>query len=320
MQIDGDLNDTIVNIMNDIKITPPAVTLNQIKVAYGKKRVIDHFSLSINPGDHTALLGIKGSGKTTLINVMMGLIRPTGGQALAAGFDCWKQSLEVRRRCGYVPAVPVYDKDYSINDLLNFSAGLGRGNADWDLVQSLVDRFHLDPRKRIALINPMEIKLTGFILGFMTHPEIVFLDEPYTGLDDEGSEIVNAFLEELKPRGQTLIAALTHPSQSGQVFKEIALIRGGNLVSVVKADKLAGQTVRKVEIKFGAKPLLEKLIKSGMIRQLSWEGTTLRCFVIGPSGQFLKAIDGNEVLDIKSWEADLEETIQVVYMEEENAS
>ena len=306
--------------MNEVKSVSPAVSLDHLTISYGKNKAIQDFSLSIIPGDNLALLGIKGSGKSSLIYAMMGFIRPDGGKACVAGFDCWTQSLDVRRCCGYVPTFPNLDKAYSINELLTFSAGLRQGATDWDLVQSMVDRFHLDPRKTIRLIDPMEKKFTGFILAFMAHPEIVFLDEPFAGMDEEGSDMVNAFLEELIPGKQTLVAAITHPSQAGHIFKEIALIQNGNLVSVVNADKLTGQIVRKVEITFGAKPPLEQLIKSGLIRQFSWEGTTLKCLVIGPIGPFLKAIDGNNVLDIKSREADLEEIIHAVYLEGENAA
>ena len=145
--------------MNEVKSVSPAVSLDHLTISYGKNKAIQDFSLSIIPGDNLALLGIKGSGKSSLIYAMMGFIRPDGGKACVAGFDCWTQSLDVRRCCGYVPTFPNLDKAYSINELLTFSAGLRQGATDWDLVQSMVDRFHLDPRKTIRLIDPMEKNL-----------------------------------------------------------------------------------------------------------------------------------------------------------------
>jgi len=306
--------------MDDKKTPLQSVKIDRLKIAFGKKVVINNFTLSMNAGDHLALLGVDGSGKSTLIHTLMGFIRPAGGLAQIAGFDCWKQSIDIRRCCGYVPAVPALDKDLSINDILNFSARLEGKPTDWDSVQSLVDRFHLDPRKRVASLSLMEVKFTAFILCFMTHPQIVLLDDPFLSLDDDGTDVLNVFLEEAFSEGQSLFAAISHPSQAGRVFKKIALLQEGELVSIVDSERLAGQIVRKVEVIFGAKPPLEQLVKSGMIRQLSWEGTTLRCCVVGPSGPFLNAINGYDVLDIKSREADLEETIRAVYLEGKDAS
>jgi ABC-2 type transport system ATP-binding protein len=305
----------------NVKMDPsPIIKLEQLKITLNHKAVINDFSLSVNPGEHLVLLGSKGSGKSTLLKTLMGFIRPESGLAQLAGYDCWKQSLEIRHHCGYIPAIPVFDKELTINDLLNLSAILGREQSDWDYIQSLADRFHLQPRKRVASLTPAEVKLTGFILGFMFHPDVILVDEPYLSLDEDAKESIDAFLNDLPTTGQTLVAAISDPSQVGQSFNKVALLLQGTLVSVTHAERLAGQLVRKVEITFGAKPPLEKLTKSGMIRQLSWDGTTLRCFVIGPSGTFLKAIEGFDVLDIKSREADLDEIIQAVYLGAEDAS
>jgi ABC-2 type transport system ATP-binding protein len=304
--------------MSEINTTSPFLEINQLSIALRKKVVINDLSLSINQVEHLAILAPPRSGKSTLLKILVGLVCPQKGTAKILGLDCWRQSIEVRRHCGYIPAVPVYDGQQSVNDLLNFSASLGRDHADWDYVQSLVDRFHIDPRKRIATLAPVEVKLVAFVLAFMTHPKVIFLDEPYTGLDDDGREIIHTFLDECIPGMQTLIAAITDPTQIGKAFKKIALLKQGNLVSVINADQLMSQTVRKVEITFGTRPPFEQISKSGLTRDLSWEGTTLRCFVIGPWGAFLKTLEGCEIVDIKSWEADLEEIIQTVFLGVEN--
>ena len=290
----------------------PFLELEQLKITIKKKTVINDVSLTISEAEHLAFLAPPHSGKSALLKTMIGLVHADHGSAHILGLDCWSESLEVRRRCGYIPAVPVYEDGLSVNDLLAFSASLGREEADWDYVEALVDRFQLNPRKRLAALSRTEIKLAAFILAFMTHPRVVLMDEPYAGLDDEGCEIINSLLDECQAEKLTLVAAISGPTQIGQVFKKVALLQQGNLVSVISADKLTTQVVRKVEITFGTKPPIEQLTRSGLVRQLSWEGTTLRGFVIGPSGAFLKTLEGCEILDIKSWEADLEDIIRVV--------
>jgi ABC-2 type transport system ATP-binding protein len=306
--------------MTEITSTAPFLELDQVSIAFRKKAVINNMSLKINQAEHLAILAPGHSGKSTLLKMMMGLVRPGSGSLKILGLDSWTQSFEVKRRCAYVPASPVYDGTLSVNDLLTFSASLGRDHADWDYVQTLADRFQVEPRKRIATLTPMEVKLVAFILAFMTHPEVVIMDEPYTNLDNEGRDIIMALLEECLPGVMTLIAAVTSPTQIGKIFKKVVLLQDGNLVSVVNSDHLMTQMVRKVEITFGTRPPLEQITRSGLVRQLSWEDTTLRCFVIGPSGPFLRTLDGCEILDIKSCEADLEEFIRTVYQGVDNAA
>jgi ABC-2 type transport system ATP-binding protein len=293
------------------EIEEPCIYMDALTIKVGEGLTVDNFSLSVSCGEKVAILGTETSGKSLLLKTLLGLIRPVSGQASLMDYDIQKDSIKVRKNCGYVPCKPVFDLTITVNDLFHFSAALGREDTDWDLIQSLVDRFKIDPRKKIPALNQSERKLLGTILAFMHHPKVLLLDEPLQGLTEEAEEALISFLEEMD-KDQTLLMATSNAQLAGRLCKRVGLMDKGKLLSVVESNILLKQIVRKVEVTFGTKPSLEQLVKMGVVRQLSWEGATLHCLVVGALDPFIRSLQANEVLDFKSREADLEGLIQAI--------
>jgi ABC-2 type transport system ATP-binding protein len=157
----------------------PCIYFDALTLKIGNQTTVSDFSLSIGSGEKVAILGTATSGKSLLLKTLMGLIQPQSGQARLLNYDTWKESINVRKICGYVPYTPVFDLNVTVNDLFHFSVALGRENVDWDLIQSLVDRFKIDPRKKIALLNQSDRKLLGVVLALLHQPKVLLMDEPF---------------------------------------------------------------------------------------------------------------------------------------------
>src|SRR5437763_5810219 len=102
----------------------PLMATQHLTKDYGRFRALDGLTISIQPGEIFGLLGPNGSGKSTALRLLMGFMRPTAGTAGVAGFDCWRQSVEVRRRVAYLPGELRLYENMTGRQLINFLEGV----------------------------------------------------------------------------------------------------------------------------------------------------------------------------------------------------
>src|SRR5262245_23681648 len=125
---------------------------DQLTKDYGSFRALEGLSLQIGKGEVFGLLGPNGSGKSTTIRLLLGMIRPTKGKAIIDGFDCWEQSLEVRRRVAYLPGeLRLYD-NMSGKQFLTFLGGL-RGRSLDAAADKMAKRFEIDLSRPISNLS-----------------------------------------------------------------------------------------------------------------------------------------------------------------------
>src|SRR5579884_2975426 len=110
---------------------------------YGRFRALDDLNLSIAPGEVFGLLGPNGSGKSTALRLMLGFLQPTAGRATIAGFDCWSQGVEARKRVAYLPGELRLYETMTGRRLVRFLAGL-RGNTPGPEVNALAKKLDID--------------------------------------------------------------------------------------------------------------------------------------------------------------------------------
>ena len=179
----------------------PAIEVKDLVKDYGPRRAVDRVSFQVEKGQIVGFLGPNGAGKTTTLRILTGFMPATGGEALVAGYDIFRESMEVRRRIGYLPEnVPLYP-EMRVADYLWYRAGLkqvpfgeraGRIRRALDSVRiaDVADRVigHLSKgyRQRVGLAD------------VLTHdPEILILDEPTVGLDPNQVREVRDLIKEL---------------------------------------------------------------------------------------------------------------------------
>ena len=222
------------------------IELVQLNKKFGDLTAVNNVSLTLQRGEFFALLGPNAAGKTTLMKLLTGLIKPTAGSARICGFDIQTQPLEARQRLAYVPDFPfLYDKLTAweffrfTGQLFHLDAARIEKNA-----QELVARFHLGEfadrsleglshgtRQRVAIVSAL-----------LHDPEVFVIDEPMVGLDPQHARIVKDVLKERSLAGVTVLVSTHQLSIAEEMADRIGIIHGGKLIAVGTREELRKQS------------------------------------------------------------------------------
>ena len=220
----------------------PALRIEALTKHYGSITAVENMSLEVPTGSVFGFLGANGAGKTTTIRLLLDLLRPTSGSASILGFDCRRQSLEVRRRVGFLPSEVPFYPDQTGAGYLKFLSALGPQPASSTRLEFLFRRFDLsdrDLRRRMRDYSHGMKRKIGLIQALMTDAPVLILDEPTSGLDPLMIEAFCETVDELARAGRTTIFLSSHVlSEVDRVCERIALIRSGRLVAVRTLSEL----------------------------------------------------------------------------------
>jgi ABC-2 type transport system ATP-binding protein len=215
---------------------------------YGKSTALIDLSLEIRQGEIFGLLGPNGSGKTTTIRLLLGLLRPTSGHAKVVGFDCWRQSLQVRRLVSYLPGELRMFGSMSGLAMLRFLSDLREGDGLERAVAIADQVMKLDLRRKVrAYSTGMKQKL-ALALAFADPVDILILDEPTSALDPSARAEVLSLVLEARSHGQTVIFSGHVLSEVEAVCDRVAILRRGKLMHV--EDMHARRRLRMLLVKF----------------------------------------------------------------------
>jgi ABC-2 type transport system ATP-binding protein len=196
---------------------------------YGGFTALDHVNLSVPEGEVFGLLGPNGAGKTTLLRLLLGFITPTSGRATVAGFDCVRQSLDVRERTAYLPGEARLFRRMDGHRVLDFFAGLRRG-CRRDVAAGVARRLDLDCSRQVARMSTgMRQKLSLAVVLAMDTP-LVILDEPTANLDPTARAEVLELVREARAAGRTVIFSSHVLSEVEDTCDRVAIVRAGRLV------------------------------------------------------------------------------------------
>ncbi len=235
-------------------------------------------SLEIYRGETFGLLGPNGAGKTTLLKLLLGIIRPTAGEASLMGQPAGDSA--TKARIGYLPENP-YFYDYLTGwEFLNYTAGLfglsgktkNRRIADLlDLVQ--LDR-HSATKKQMRRYSKGMLQRVGMAQALINDPEIVFLDEPMSGLDPTGRFQVREIILSLKEQGKTLFFNSHVLSDVEMICDRIAILDKGEIVCMGAIDKLLGNPAYyRVKGRGGSLDILDRWLRDITFEGGFWQGT-----------------------------------------------
>ena len=179
--------------------TAPAVEFHSLRKSFGRTEVLRGVTTEVPTNSVFGFLGPNGAGKSTTMKILMGLLRPTGGSARVLGLDVEGQSLEVRRRVGYLPQSPAYPNHLTVAGVLGLAARL-RGVAD--RTDALLEVVGLTDRadRRVRGLSGGEAQRLGLAQALVGDPDVLILDEPSAGLDPAGRREVLDLLDELRTR------------------------------------------------------------------------------------------------------------------------
>jgi ABC-2 type transport system ATP-binding protein len=213
---------------------------------FGDLRAVDGLSLAVQRGEFFAVLGPNAAGKTTTIRILTGLIKPTSGEALVAGFDIQKQPLEARQRLAYVPDFPfLYDK-LTPWEFFRFTSQLFRieESAFRRRTGPLIERFNLESYlgKPIEGLSHGTRQRVAIVSALLHDPEVIILDEPMVGLDPHHARVVKDILKERSREGMTVFVSTHQLSVAEEMADRIGIIHNGRLIAVGTRDELRRQS------------------------------------------------------------------------------
>lgn len=206
---------------------------------YGLRRAIDHLTFHAEKGEILGFLGPNGAGKTTTMRILTGFMPPTDGMAKVAGFDVVDQSLEVRKRVGYLPeTVPLY-ADMTVFDYLKFMADLRHVPEVEDRVDDVLEIVHMEERaeSHISSLSKGMRQRIGLAQALLHRPEVLILDEPTIGLDPAQIVEVRHLIREIG-RERTVLLSTHILSEAQQMCDRVMIINKGKIVAEDTPERL----------------------------------------------------------------------------------
>jgi ABC-2 type transport system ATP-binding protein len=205
------------------------VRTTQLTKRYGKLTALDRCDLEVCRGEVLGLLGPNGSGKTTLLRLLLGYLRPTAGEAKVDGFDCRRQSLEVRRRVAYLPGEMRMFPEMRCRDVLRFFADVRR-QPTYERSLKLAERLELDLSRHVSQLSTGMKRKLALAGTLAADTPLLILDEPTSNLDTTVRGEVIALVREAKRAGRTVIFSSHVLSEIEQSCDRVVLLRKGRLV------------------------------------------------------------------------------------------
>ena len=227
------------------------IKVENLTKTYGQQRAVDDISFSVDKGEVLGFLGPNGAGKTTLMRMLTCFFPPTSGKASVAGYDCFADSLEVRKRIGYLPErVPLYE-DMSVKDYLAFVAGI-KGTVARD-IKSKVARTMADcnidavANKLIHDLSRGYRQRVGLAQALVNDPDILILDEPTVGLDPKQIKEIRKLIKELAGKRTVILSTHILPEVS-MICDRVIIINDGKLVANDTPENLTADLQKSARI------------------------------------------------------------------------
>jgi ABC-2 type transport system ATP-binding protein len=206
-------------------------------------KAVDSIDFSVETGDVFGFMGHNGAGKTTAIRMLLGLTKPSEGTATVLGHDIVKESLEVRRRCGFLPADFSLPRDMTPVKFLTYIASMFKmsGTAVKKKIEELLTLFELTKvaTKKLRGFSTGMAQKVGLAQALINEPQVIFLDEPTAGLDPIGR---HGFLTHIKSlahdHGVTVMFSTHILTDIESICEHVAILHHGQLIAKGKLDEL----------------------------------------------------------------------------------
>ncbi len=216
-------------------MSSPAIEVRGLRKSYGTKLALAGVDLTVEPGTVQGYIGANGAGKTTTVRILIGLLEGFEGEARVAGFDPRTEQVEVKRRIGYVPENAALFDTMTVAEYLLLVGRLHDldDSVIIDRCTEILDALDLTSRlvSRVSSLSKGMRQKLLFCAALVHDPEVLFLDEPLTGLDVNASMLIKELIRELADRGRTIFYCSHVLDVVERVCDRIAIVDEGKLVA-----------------------------------------------------------------------------------------
>jgi ABC-2 type transport system ATP-binding protein len=286
------------------------IEVQDLTKAFGSVTAVDHVSFTVNKGEILGFLGPNGAGKTTTMRILTGFMPATSGTARVAGFDVFSDSLEVRRRIGYLPENPPVYPEMTVEAYLDFVARI-KGVPPEKRASRITDALEKTSlvEKRTELIKRLSRgykQRVGLAQALVHDPDVIILDEPTVGLDPKQIIEVRHLIKSLAGSHTIILSTHILPEVS-MTCDRVVIINKGKIAAVDTPQNLTtrlkgGQRIR-VDVQAPEKPLQEALAQisgANRVQTESVAGGHVVATVESAPGQDLRSQIAAKVME-KGW-------------------
>lgn len=278
-----------------------AIKIAKLTKYYGKARGILDLDLQVKEGEFFGFIGPNGAGKSTTIRTLLGLIRPSAGEAQVLGFDIRREKERILSAVGYLPSESVFYPGMRVRDLLKFSADL-RGCSCSHTAERLCERLQLDPTRKVEELSFGNRKKAAIVCALQHNPALLVLDEPTGGLDPLMQREFFSILRERNQAGTTIFLSSHVLSEIHRNCSRAAIIREGQLIACDSVDALSRTSAKRVTL-HGTAPLQEL----DGVRDLKETDGGFSFLYNGAMPPLLRMLADSSISDLSIAEPDLEE-------------
>jgi ABC-2 type transport system ATP-binding protein len=291
-------------------MSAPAIRTNGLSKRYGSVDALSDLNLEITRGEVVGYLGPNGAGKSTTIRLLLGLARPSAGRAEIFGLDCRRQAVAAHRLLAYVPGEANLWPSLTGAQTLHL---LGRvhGQVDSRYRDELIQRFDLDPSKKVRAYSKGNRQKVLLIAALMTRPELLLLDEPTSGLDPLMEQVFRHCVQEARETGQTVFLSSHILSEVEALCDRVGILREGRLVEIGTLAVMRHLSALTVEVIFDDEAPDLSVVPG--VKRVVRDGRRVRLEVQGPIEPLIEALAGTGVRELLSREPSLEELFLAHY-------
>lgn len=329
VRIEGKPGEEIIIICSNCELKgrflfPPPVTershlttdisnINVIEVKNFTKKykhiiAVDNISFTVKKGEIFGFLGPNGAGKTTTIRTLLGLLKPTAGEAYVFGKNIKDDIVSIKKNIGYIPGELALYEHLTGDQFLEYLRSIR--NTDLSLLHDLLDIFELPLNRKIKGYSRGMKQKIGIIQAFMDDPEVVIMDEPTSGLDPLLQQKFYEFLRKERAKGRTIFLSSHILSEVDKICDRVGIIRNGQLVALENIETLKHKTGKKIRLKIKENP--KNLLSDSNVKLIEgWIEITIQ----SNTDEWLKKITQYTILDIEVKEFSLEDYFMRYYIE-----
>ena len=210
-------------------MTTVAVETQGLGKSFGAVRALDDLNLQVTAGEVHGFLGPNGAGKSTALRVLLGVLRHDSGTARVLGADPWRDAVQLHRRMAYVPGDVELWPNLTGGEAIDLLGRL-RGSVNAARRAELIERFHLDPRRRGRTYSKGNRQKVALIAALASDADLLLLDEPTSGLDPLMEAVFQDEIRAARDRGVTILLSSHILSQVEALADRISIIRTGTIV------------------------------------------------------------------------------------------
>jgi len=258
--------------VNTAVASDAVLSVVDLRRSYGDVKAVDGVSFNVTRGEVFGLLGPNGAGKTTTIEMLEGLNKPDSGSATVLGIDVTRHPDQLKEKIGVQLQTAALYPELKVTELIDLFASFYQNRRP---TAELVKELGLDEREG-ALSKELsggQRQRLSIALALVNDPELIFLDEPTTGLDPQGRRSLWEHIEQLRQQGRTILLTTHYMEEAEQLCDRVAIMDHGKILEIGTVNELVTRHFRERTIRFASRPALtdDKLATLPSVQKVSHE-------------------------------------------------